>query len=228
MCSVSAALIGLTAAQGITSMASAHQQAKAQSAYYNSQAEAAEQNARIADKQREQISDKYLQKQQQLDARRRLVIGQHAAEAGASGLTSSGSVQDMDAATIDEWRNSSMNLLGNQRNDTKSAYINQVNYINQANNARAAAYNARQQGKQAMFGTLLSTAASIYGVAKTYGGTKTSAPSASGGLHHQAAMSGTPETMEDQVYAMNKYKPQKLSLTKSPYSWLGGGFKIGR
>lgn len=35
MCSVSAALIGLTAAQGITSMASAHQQAKAQSAYYN-------------------------------------------------------------------------------------------------------------------------------------------------------------------------------------------------
>ena len=167
MCSVSAALIGLTAAQGITSMASAHQQAKAQSAYYNSQAEAAEQNARIADKQREQISEKYLQKQQQLDARRRLVIGQHAAEAGASGLTSSGSVQDMDAATLDEWRNSSMNLLGNQRNDTKSAYINQVNYINQANNARAAAYNARQQGKQAMFGTILSTAASIYGVAKT-------------------------------------------------------------
>ena len=109
-------------------MASAHQQAKAQSAYYNAQADAAEQNARIADKQREQISDQYLQKQQ-LDARRRLVIGQHAAEAGASGLTSSGSVQDMDASAIDEWRNSSMNLLGNQRNDTKSAYINQVNYI---------------------------------------------------------------------------------------------------
>ena len=62
MCSVSAALIGLTAAQGITSMASAHQQAKAQSAYYNAQADAAEQNARIADKQREQISDQYLQK----------------------------------------------------------------------------------------------------------------------------------------------------------------------
>ena len=121
-----------------------------------------------------------------------------------------------------------MNLLGNQRHDSKSAYINQVNYINQANNARAAAYNARQQGKQAMFGTLLSTAASIYGVAKTYGGTKTSAPPASGGLHHQAAMSGMPETMTDQVYAMNQYKPQKLSLTKSPYSWLGGGFKIGR
>lgn len=226
MCSLSAAMIGLSAASGISQMASARQQAKAQSAYYNAQADAAEQNARIADKQREQISDQYLQKQQQLDARRRLVIGQHAAEAGASGLTSSGSVQDMDAATLDEWRNSSMNLLGNQRNDTKSAYINQVNYINQANNARAAAYNARQQGKQAMFGTLLSTAASIYGAAKTYG--NAAKQPASGGLHHQAAMSGMPETMTDQVYAMNQYKPQKLSLTKSPYSWLGGGFKIGR
>lgn len=228
MCSLSAAMIGLSAASGISQMASAHQQAKAQSAYYNAQADAAEQNARIADKQREQISDQYLQKQQQLDARRRLVIGQHAAEAGASGLTSSGSVQDMDASAIDEWRNSSMNLLGNQRNDTKSAYINQVNYINQANSARAAAYNARQQGKQAMFGTLLSTAASIYGVVKTYGNATAAKQSASGGLHHQAAMSGMPETMTDQVYAMNQYKPQKLSLTKSPYSWLGGGFKIGR
>lgn len=228
MCSVSAALIGLTAAQGITSMVSAHQQAKAQSAYYNSQADAAEQNARIADKQREQIADQYLQKQQQLDARKRLAIGQHAAEAGASGFTSTGSVQDMDAATIDEWRNSSMNLLGNQRNDTKSAYINQVNYINQANSARAAAYNAKQQGKQAMFSTLLSTAASVYGVAKTYGGAKTGTPSASGGLHHQAAANGMPETMTDQVFVMNQYKPQKLSMTKSPYPWLNGGFKIGR
>ena len=121
-----------------------------------------------------------------------------------------------------------MNLLGNQRNDTKSAYINQVNYINQANSARAAAYNAGQQGKQAMFGTLLSTAASIYGAAKTYGNATATKQSASGGFHHQAAMSGMPETMTDQVYAMNQYKPQKLSLTKSPYSWLGGGFKIGR
>lgn len=219
-------MIGLFAASRISQMASARQQAKAQSAYYNAQADAAEQNARIADKQREQISDQYLQKQQQLDARRRLAIGQHAAEAGASGFTSAGSVQDMDASAIDEWRNSSMNLLSNQRNDTKSAYINQVNYLNQANSARAAAYNARQQGKQAMFGTLLSTAASIYGVAKTYG--NAAKQPASGSLHHQAATSGMPETMTDQVYAMNQYKPQKLSLTKSPYPWLGGGFKIGR
>ncbi len=169
MCSVSAALIGLSAAQGVSQIAATRQQTKAQVAAYNAQAEAANQNARIADKQREQLADKYLQEQQQLDRRKRLAIGQHAAEAGASGFTSTGSVQDMDASTIDQWRTDSMNLLGNQRNDTKSAYINQVNYINQANAARASAQNAKAQGRQALFGTILSTAASIYGAARNYG-----------------------------------------------------------
>ncbi len=169
MCSVSAALIGLSAAQGVSQIAATRQQTKAQVAAYNAQAEAASQNARIADKQREQLADKYLQEQQQLDRRKRLAIGQHAAEAGASGFTNTGSVQDMDASTIDQWRTDSMNLLGNQRNDTKSAYINQVNYINQANAARASAQNAKAQGRQALFGTILSTAASIYGAARNYG-----------------------------------------------------------
>ncbi len=170
MCSVTAALIGL---QGVSQIASTRQQTKAQVAAYNAQAEAANQNARIADKQREQLSDKYLEEQKQLDNRRRLAIGQHAAEAGASGFTNTGSVQDMDASTIDQWRSDSMNLLGNQRNDTKSAYINQVNYINQANAARASAQNARSQGRAAMFGTILSTAASMYGAVKNASGAGT-------------------------------------------------------
>lgn len=174
MCSVTAALIGLS---GASQIAATRQQTKAQVAAYNAQAEAASQNARIADKQREQLSDKYLEEQKQLDNRRRLAIGQHAAEAGASGFTNTGSVQDMDASTIDQWRNDSMNLLGNQRNDTKSAYINQVNYINQANAAKASAQNARAQGRAAMFGTILSTAASMYGSIKNTGSVGTSGSS---------------------------------------------------
>ncbi len=170
MCSVSAALIGLQAAQGVSQIVSTRQQTKAQVAYYQAQADAANQNARIADRQREQLSDKYLEEQKQLDSRRRLAIGQHAAEAGASGFTNTGSVQDMDSSAWGAWKDSSMNLLANQRNDAKSAYINQVNYINQANSAIASAKNARAQGKAAMFGTLLSTAASIYGTAKNFGG----------------------------------------------------------
>lgn len=174
MCSVTAALIGLS---GASQIAATRQQTKAQVAAYTAQAEAANQNARIADKQREQLSDKYLEEQKQLDNRRRLAIGQHAAEAGASGFTNTGSVQDMDASTIDQWRSDSMNLLGNQRNDTKSAYINQVNYINQANAAKASAQNAKAQGRAAMFGTILSTAASMYGSIKNASSAGTSGSS---------------------------------------------------
>ena len=87
MCSLSAAMIGLTAAQGLSQMQSTRQQAKAQASYYSAQADAARQNARIADVQRGQIVDQYLQRQQQLDARRRLTLASNRAEAGASGLT---------------------------------------------------------------------------------------------------------------------------------------------
>lgn len=110
-----------------------------------------------------------------------------------------------------------MNLLGNQRNDTKNAYINQVNYLNQAKQADAAAYNTRQQAKAARISSLLNTAISMYGVSKTFGGT---ASKTTGQLHHPSALAGIPETMEDQVFAVTKYKPQKFIGTKSPYSWL--------
>lgn len=216
MCSVTAAMLGLTAMQGYTSYRSQNAQYQAQAAAYTAQADAARQNARIQDRQREQIADQYAQKQQELDARRKLVLGQQNAAAGSAGL-SGGSVLDANAAAIDQWRTDSMNLLGNQRNDTKNAYINQVNYLNQAKQADAAAYNTRQQAKAARISSLLNTAISMYGVSKTFGGT---ASKATGKLHHPSALAGMPETMEDQVFAVTKYKPQKFIGTKSPYSWL--------
>lgn len=216
MCSVTAAMMGLTALQGYTSYRSQNAQYQAQAAAYAAQADAARQNAGIQDRQREQIADQYAQKQQELDARRKLVIGQQNAAAGSAGL-SGGSVLDANAAAIDQWRTDSMNLLGNQRNDTKNAYINQVNYLNQAKQADAAAYNTRQQAKAARISSLLNTAISMYGVSKTFGGT---ASKTTGQLHHPSALAGMPETMEDQAFAVTKYKPQKFIGTKSPYSWL--------
>ena len=213
MCSVTAAMMGLTALQGYTSYRSQNAQYQAQAAAYAAQADAARQNAGIQDRQREQIADQY---QQELDARRKLVICQQNAAAGSAGL-SGGSVLDANAAAIDQWRTDSMNLLGNQRNDTKNAYINQVNYLNQAKQADAAAYNTRQQAKAARISSLLNTAISMYGVSKTFGGT---ASKTTGQLHHPSALAGMPETMEDQVFAVTKYKPQKFIGTKSPYSWL--------
>ena len=56
-----------------------------------------------------------------------------------------------------------MNLLSQQRNDSWSQYVNQVNYLNQANAYDTAARNVRKQGHQKIFGTLLGAAATAYG-----------------------------------------------------------------
>ena len=96
--------MGLAALQGFAQHRQIRQETKAQTMMYRQQAEAAEENAKIADRQREQVADRYAQEQMRLDARRRLVMGQNAASAGASGLDGAGSVLGMDAATIGAWR----------------------------------------------------------------------------------------------------------------------------
>lgn len=224
MCSVTAAMMGLTALQGYSSYRSQNAQYKAQAAAYDAQADAAKQNARIADQQRSQIADQYAQKQQQLDAKRKLIIGQQNAAAGASGLTG-GSTLDANAAAIDQWRTDSMNLLGNQRNDTKSAYINQVNYLNQASQAEAAANNTRQQAKSSRISSLLNTAISMYGVSKTFGNTSKSASQsmqARSGFSGDLASGNLTYTMPSSMYqstglGLSKLKTGLLTSSQPTY-----------
>ena len=167
MCSV---MMGFAALQGFAQHRQIQQETKAQMMMYRQQAEAAAQNARVADRQREQVADRYAQEQMRLDARRRLVMGQNAASAGASGFDGTGSVLDMDASTIGAWREDSLNLLSNQRNDALDMYRNQVNYENEARANQAAEYNAKQQGKAKLLANFLSTAVSMYGAYKSTGG----------------------------------------------------------
>ena len=91
------------------------------------------------------MADRYAQEQMRLDARRRLVMGQNAASAGASGLDGAGSVLDMDAATIGAWR------AYNVKQQGKAMLL--ANFISTA----AAMYGARQEmggaGKGAAKGT---------------------------------------------------------------------------
>lgn len=180
MCGVSGALMGLTALSGYNDYRTQQAQYKAQAAAYDAQAQAAEQNARIADRQREQVADNYAAQQKQLDDKRRIVLGQQAAAAGAAGLTGGGSVLDAGSAAIDQYRTDSKNLLWNQRNDSLSAWANQVNYINQGRQARAAAANTRSQAKAARLSSLIGTAVNMYGVYSTYGNPFTSGASSAG------------------------------------------------
>lgn len=168
---IEAALMGVQVASQLMGQ---RQQYKQQQRMYEAQAQTAQQNAAIISKQREQQAEAYAQKQKQLNDRFRLVRGQARAEAGASGLTADGSVADILSSSEDAYKQDSVNLLQNQRNDSWNSYVNEVNYRNQANAYNAAASNARKQGHQKMFATLVGSAANIYskGMDKGWFGSK--------------------------------------------------------
>lgn len=168
---IEAALLGV---QMATQLMGQRQQYKQQQRMYEAQAQTAQQNAAIISKQREQQAEAYAQKQKQLNDRFRLARGQARAEAGASGLTADGSVADILSSSEDAYKQDSINLLQNQRNDSWNSYVNEVNYRNQANAYNNAASNARNQGHQKMFATLIGDAANIYskGMDKGWFGSK--------------------------------------------------------
>lgn len=153
----------LFGAKLISDISATRQEYKSQQRAYEAQEAAARQNAAIAARQREQQADAYAQKQSQLNDRMRLVRGQAAAAAGAGGFTSDGSINDILDSSYDAYKQDSMNLLSQQRSDSWSQYVNQVNYINQANAYDNAARMARKQGHQKIFSTLLGAAATAYG-----------------------------------------------------------------
>jgi hypothetical protein len=171
------ALSVLMGLQTVMQLSGQHQQAKQQEQAYKAQAQAAQQNAAIMSRQREQQAEAYAQKQSQLNDRMRLARGQALAAAGSSGLTSDGSVSDILASSEDAYRKDSMNLLQNQRNDAWSTYVNEVNYRNQANAYNAAAKNAKANGKMQMFSTLVGAAANAYSKGMI-GGNKTTGTAA--------------------------------------------------
>lgn len=162
MCSV---IAGITALTGYAQYRSQQQQANAQAAMYRQQAQVAEQNAKIENRKQEQIADNYQQQQRTLRARQRLTEGQQRAQTGAAGLNFAGSAMDILSSSYDAARQDQLNLLSNQRNDNYNSRVAETNYINQANAANAAASNVTRMARRQGLGTLLGTAASVYGAA---------------------------------------------------------------
>jgi len=209
MCTLALALTGLST--GLSAYGQ-YQQGKAQAAAYEAQAEAAYQNAKIQNKKSELMADQYAQKQRELDDRRRLVTGQQIAAAGASGISSNvGSPLDVYTASMDAWGQDTVNLLTNQRNDQWSNYVNEVNYRNQGNAAMANAKAAKQAGTIGAFTTLLSGAASMYGMKGSGGGTS----STSYGVANTPTAAGYVPSAMDSAFGgvVNGYSP----VTKGVY-----------
>ena len=172
MCSVVA---GLTALGGVLQYRSQQQAANQQAAAYRAQADAAEQNARIEGKKQEQIADNYARQANQLRARQRLAEGAQRAETGAAGISFSGSAMDILSSGLSAYQQDQEDSLWNQRNDNYNSRVAQTNYLTQAANARAAAGNVKRAAAWQGVGTILGTAASIYGLTATPGGASASA-----------------------------------------------------
>ena len=160
MCSVMGLLMGVG---GFMQYRQIQQQAAAQSAMYEAKARQDEANSNIVQKQNERIAEQYAGQQSKLNDKLRLFRGANTAEAGASGLSLSGSAMDVLGAGYDEYLQDSINLLDRQRSDTYSGRISQYNLDESAKGNRSAASNIRQQAKTAGIGTILGTAASIFG-----------------------------------------------------------------
>lgn len=164
--------IALMAGQLVTTLWGQHQQTKAQTAMYNAQAQATEANARISDRKQQDIANQALQERDKMDNKMRLIAGQNTAEAGATGLSMSGTPLQLMASSYDEYNKDINNWETNKNNSIYNEYLNGVNYRNEANSARAAAANAKRQGRMQMLGTILSGASSIYGMKQQYTGGK--------------------------------------------------------
>ena len=162
--------IALMAGQLVTTLWGQHQQTKAQTAMYNAQAQAAEANARISDRKQQDIANQALQERDKMDNKMRLVAGQNTAEAGATGLSMSGTPLQLMASSYDEYNKDINNWETNKNNSIYNEYLNGVNYRNEASSARAAASNAKTQGRLQMLGTILSGASSMYGLKQQYAG----------------------------------------------------------
>ena len=259
MCSLTLALAGVTTG---LQMAGQYQQSRAQASAYEAQSKAAEQqaeaarlqakyqqqqadaeyqNARIQNRKGEQIAEQYAQQQSKLDAKRRLVAGQQAAQAGASGIVGGiGSGLDIYNAGMDAWNQDTLNLLGNQRNAMYDNYLQEVNLRNagnamvaqsantnlQAKQYDAQAYNLRQQasaaksaGNWAMFGTLLGGAASMYGMRGAGGSSSSGAASgAAGGTAQMPTAAGYQAIASDTAFGGTfGYTPQTVGTSWGGY-----------
>ena len=217
MCSIALALTGLTTG---LQMAGQYQQSRAQSAAAEAQAQAAYQNAKIQNRQTEQIAENAAVEQRKLDARRKLVVGQQNAQAGASGLAGGiGSALDVYNASMDAWQEDSLNALWNQRNNTYNSYVKEVNYMNQGNAYKAQAKAAKQAGNIAMAGTLLSGAASMFGMGSN------SATSSSGGTYFASPgtgfVSGAEAVQATQSSINNSIFGNAIGLNQRMPGWVG-------
>jgi hypothetical protein len=175
--------MGLTAFGTYQNYQAANAQADAQAKNYEYQAQVAEQNARLANRQAESNAEAGAMKAAQVLQRARQVKATQAAAYSANGVDiSSGSALDILSDTEAQGKLDQAQTLYDAANNTWSLQTQATNYENQASADRASASNARSAGKMNAMSALLtgvSSLASQYSSFKNSGAIKDSKPSAS-------------------------------------------------
>ena len=164
-------MAGLAAVGGFMQYQQTEAAAEAQAAQLKAQAKMAEQNARQESYRQEQIANKYAKEGEELKARQKIIAGQQRAQAGAAGLGMAGSPMDILSAGYDAYNEDKMTLLSNQRNDIYNSEVARRNYLTERNSYNTAASNTLSAAKAQGVGTILGTAASIYGMTGGFGST---------------------------------------------------------
>lgn len=148
----------LAVAQGVSQYGQSLNEAEA----YKAQARMDEQNARITERQREQVNYQTLEDRRKIAARADLISGQNNAAFGAGGIDSgSGTALDLATANLDMYKKDSTMLdynLGNTDTDLRQTIAN----LNQS--AKANKQAAKTTKRMGLFNSILGTASSIYGM----------------------------------------------------------------
>lgn len=221
MCSLTLALAGIST--GLQAYGQ-YQQGQTQAAAAQAQADAAYQNAKIQNRQAEQIAENAAMEQRRLDNRMRAIAGQQAAQAGASGIVGNvGSPLDVYNASMAAWGEDTQNALWNQRNNTYNSYVREVNYRNQGNAYSAQAKAAKQAGTLNAVGTIISGAAAMAGMGggggqKTLAGDASSAP---GVVNTPTAAGWQASGMDAAFGGMSGYTPQTMGLIQGQFGSYG-------
>lgn len=164
--------MGLTALGTYQNYQAANAQADAQAKQYEYQAQVAEQNAALANRQAESNAESGAMKAQQVLQRAKQVKAAQAAAYSANGVdVSSGSALDILSDTEAQGQLDKANMLYDAANNTWSLQSQAVNYQNQAAANRSSANNAREAGKMNSMSALLTGVSSLAGQYNSFSNT---------------------------------------------------------
>lgn len=156
--------VALAVAGGLAGAAGSVIQGNAQAKAYEQQAQVAQQNARLAELQGERELERGAREEQRFRRQQRQFQGTQRAALAASGVQMGGSALSVLADTAQGIEEDAAMIRFNTLQSKWERDAQAVNFINEANAARANASNAKTAGRLGVFTTLLTSGLNIAGM----------------------------------------------------------------